>query len=119
VAAVGVDRLIAGGAPAPGTFDGTLLDAAGQAALIEQTKACIHIGSLLADADAVRVALSSQAVACVADGIEGSGLFETFVRAAAASGPDQAIVANIVPFIESLAGCLTVPKSARSSTPWG
>ena len=112
VAAVGVDRLIAAGVPAQGTFDGTLLDAPGQTALIQEIEGCRDIGSLLGDGDRMGVAVPPQAAACIADSIERTGIFETIVRAAGVSGPDQAIVDNIVPIIETLAGCLTVLEVA-------
>ncbi len=113
VAAVGAEQLIAAGAPAPGTFDGTLLDEAGQSALIAEVIACGDGGSLLMDPDVVGVPISPESVACLQAEAERTGIVEDVIRAAVASGPDQALASNMVPIVETLGACLTVQEIAR------
>lgn len=112
VDAVGADQLIAAGAPAAGTFDGTLLDGPSQEALIDEVIACVEIGSLLMDSDVLGTAVSSESVSCLVEEIETNGLAETLIRALVATGPDQALATNVVPIVETLAACLTLAEVA-------
>jgi hypothetical protein len=119
VAAVGAEELLAAGAPARGTFDGTLLDAAGQQALLDDLKACVDIGSVLTDGNLAGVEIAPESVSCLTDRIEQNNGFETLVRAIAAEGPEEAIVANIRPITETLAACLSLPEVAALMDAFG
>ncbi len=119
VAAVGAEDLVAAGAPEQGTFDGTLLDATGQQALLDDLKACIDVGSLLADANLLGVEIAPESVSCLTEEVERSGLFETLVRAIVADGPDQAMVENIGPLTQTLATCLSLPEIAALMDAFG
>jgi hypothetical protein len=119
VTAVGAEELIAAGAPARGTFDGTLLDAAGQQALLEGLKACVDIGSVLTDANLVGVEIAPESVSCLTDEIEQNNGFETLARAIVAGGPEQAIIANIGPITETLASCLSLQEVAALMDAFG
>lgn len=111
VAAVGAEQLTAAGAP--DTFDGTLLDEAGLEALIAEVTACADPGALLLNPDVVGVEISPESVACLVDEVERTGFAEDVIRAAVASGPDEALASQMVPIVETLGTCLTVLEIAQ------
>ena len=119
VAAVGAEELIAAGAPARGTFDGTLLDAAGQQALLDDLEACVDIGSVLTDASVAGVEIAPESASCLIDRIEQNNGFETLARAITADGPEQATIANIGPITATLAACLSLPEVAALMEAFG